>query len=334
MREVWAGADLGGTTIGVAVATAEGEVLAERCAPTCAYEGPRRVVERIADLLEQTVREAGVRPVALGLGVPGLADVNAGVTRFLPNLPTQWRDLPVSAWLAERLGCPVHLLNDVRIATLGELVFGWGRGRDRPTMAMFAIGTGIGGGVVVEGVLRLGPLGAAGELGHQTVVPDGPPCGCGSRGCLETVASGPAIRAEGVRLVASGLAPRLAEITGGDVGRITPETMAAAAREGDELVARAIERAARWLGIGVANIVTALHPDLVVLGGGVAGMGAQLLEPLRDEVRRRVRMFPVDTVQIELSRLGGRAGMLGGVALAMAGGARGLCARMQGEAQR
>ncbi len=184
-------------------------------------------------------------------------------------------------------------------------------------MAVFAIGTAIGGGVVVDGVLRLEPLGAAGELGHQTVAPDGASCGCGSRGCLETVTSGPAIRAEGVRLIASGLAPRLAGITGGDLRRVTPETMAAAAAAGDELVAQAIERAARWLGIGVANVITVLHPELVVLAGGVGDLdglirvrrlgatrcGATATTAMLDEFRRREAAG--EPIERESSQIGG-----------------------------
>jgi glucokinase len=209
------------------------------------------------------------------------------------------------------------LLNDVRTATLGELTFG--HGARAGTMAFFALGTGIGGGIAVEGKLRLGPLGAAGELGHQTILPDGPRCGCGNNGCLETLASGPAITAEGVRLLKSGLAPRLHGLVAGDPGRVSPKEMAEAARAGDETVAEAIRRATEYLGIGVANVVTVLHPELVVFGGGVAQMGDLLLDGVRDAVRRRVRMIPTSDLRVELSLLGERAGVLGAVALAAKG---------------
>jgi glucokinase len=145
-------------------------------------------------------------------------------------------------------------------------------------------------------------------------------CGCGNRGCLEALASGPAIVAEGVRLILSGQAPRLHEIISGDARRVTPKEMAAAAAAGDEAVRDALARAAGYIGIGVANIITALHPDLVVLGGGVAEIGAILFDTVRETVRRRVRMFPPDDVRIERSLLGERAGMWGGIALAMKGG--------------
>jgi len=226
--------------------------------------------------------------------------------------------VPVRAVLAPKIGCPVYLLNDVRLATLGELTFG--HGRSARTMAFFALGTGIGGGVAVDGKLRLGPLGAAGELGHQTILPEGPRCGCGSRGCLETLASGPAITAEGVRLMLSGLAPKLHELVRGEASAVTPREMAAAAEAGDTRVREAIVRAAGYLGIGVANVVTILHPDLVVLGGGVAAIGPLLFGTVRQTVRERVGMFPTDDIEIKPSLLGERAGALGGIALAMKGG--------------
>jgi glucokinase len=319
VEPLYAGVDLGGTNLKCALARADGTVVASRAVPTRSHEGPAAVLERIAGLAAELSAGAGRRgPEALGMAVPGLVDRRLGVTRFLPNLPTQWREVPAAEVLSRRLGCSVFLLNDVRAATLGELCFG--RGRTATTMAFFAVGTGIGGGVVVGGKLLLGPLGAAGELGHQTIIPDGPTCGCGNRGCLETLASGPAIAAEGVRLLLSGLAPALHEIAGGDPARVTAREMAEAARAGDERVGEAIERAGRFLGIGVANAVVVLHPDLVVIGGGVAQLGDLLLDPVRRTVRERVGMFPTDGVAIEASLLGEEAGTLGGIALAVKGG--------------
>jgi len=315
--ELYAGVDLGGTTITAALGDATGSMVCGRQISTESHEGPEAVLDRIAELVETMAHETNGRPTALGMGVPGLVDVPRGITRFLPNMPTQWRDVPAAEMLATRLGFPARLLNDVRTATLGELTFG--RGRSASTMAFFALGTGVGGGVVVDGRLHLGPLGAAGELGHQTILPDGPICGCGNRGCLETLVSGPAITAEGVRLLKTGLAPKLHALVSGDAGKITPKEMAAAAAAGDENVRAAILRAAEFLGIGVANVVVVLHPDLVVLGGGVAEMGNILLDRVREVVQRRVGMFPTDGVQIERSALGERAGLLGAIALACRG---------------
>jgi len=315
MSGMFAGVDMGGTKIACALADAAGRVVRTETIPTQSHEGPAAVLARMAQLVADLAGGASLE--AVGVGVPGLVDLDAGTTIFLPNLPTQWRDVPAAASLRRRLGCPVYLLNDCRTATLGELHYGLGR--EVRDMALFMLGTGIGGGIVIDRKLRLGPLGAAGEVGHQTILPDGPLCGCGNRGCLEALASGPAITGEGVRLLRCGLAPLLHEIVHGNADLVSPATMAQAARGGDQAVRRAIDRAASFLAIGVANIVTSFHPQLVVLGGGVAGLGDLMLDTVRSGVAERVRMFPTGGVAVELSALGDKAGSHGAVALALRG---------------
>lgn len=314
-QELYASVDLGGTKIACAFADAEGHIVAEDRAPTESYEGPENVLKRIARLINDLAEQVGQRPAAVGMAVPGLADLPNGTTLFLPNLPGQWRNVPVRDLLTPQVGCPVYLLNDVRTATLGELTFG--HGKTAKTMAFFALGTGIGGGIAIDGKLRLGPLGAAGELGHLIIEPDGPLCGCGNRGCMEALASGPAITAEGVRLMLIGQAPRMYDMVEGDYSRVTPKVMAEAAAAGDEPIKQAIIRAAQYLAIGICNVIVTIHPDLVVLGGGVANIGALLFDTVRATVQERVRMIPPETVRIEPSLLGDRAGTLGGIALAM-----------------
>lgn len=319
MPQLYAGIDLGGTTIGGVLGDADGRIVAEASIPTESYAGPMAVLGRIADLVQQLSMTANTTVAGVGIGCPGLVDVQRGITRFFPNLPTQWRDVPAAEVLTARLNCPVSLLNDVRTATLGELVFG--HGRTVQTLAFFSLGTGVGGGLVIDGRLRLGPLGAAGELGHQTIVPNGPLCGCGNRGCLEALASGPAITAEGTRLMLAGQAPELHKIVGGNPALVTTRTIAEAARAGDTGAQEAINRAVEYLSIGIANVVTCIHPQLIVLGGGVAEMGDLLLVPLRESLPKRVGMFPPTDVRIEQSLLGVRAGALGAIALAIRGAA-------------
>lgn len=316
MKQILAGIDVGGTTIKAALAELDGTIIEQTAIPTDSHRGPGHIIDRIASLLKGLATKKEATIAGLGMGLPGLLDVVNGISKFLPNLPTQWREIPVAARLRDRLGCPVKLLNDVRMATLGELRFGHGKSEPRLTMVFFAIGTGIGGGVAIEGKLRLGPLGAAGELGHQTIAADGPYCGCGSRGCLEAFASGPAISAEGVRLMQTGLAPRLFTLVDGDANKVTPKEILQAGQNGDRCLLEAIERAGSALGIAAANLVTAIHPDLVVIGGGVAELGDPLLDPVRREIRQRVRMFPADGVRVEPSLLGERAGIVGAIALA------------------
>jgi glucokinase len=317
MTKIYAGVDLGGTSIKAAVANAAGELLSTSSIPTDSHLGPEDVIRRISLLVRKLALESGGEPKlqGLGMGVPGLVDVETGVTKFLPNLPTQWRDVPVASLLRDQLACPVRLLNDVRTATLGELRFGHGKADPQLTMAFFSIGTGVGGGIALRGELWLGPLGAAGELGHQTIVPDGPRCGCGNRGCLEAIASGTAIAAAGVRLMRSGLAPALHERIAGNDERVTPREMAAVVDQ-DPLIREALVDAARAIGIAAANVVTILHPDMIVLGGGVAEIGPLLTDTVRQVIQDRVGMFPTENVRVERSLLGEQAGLRGTIALA------------------
>jgi glucokinase len=314
MTNLYASVDLGGTKIACALGTADGSVVAERTTPTRSHEGPEAVVRRIAELTNSLAREVGQTPAALGMGVPGNADMQSGTVLFLPNLPGNWRNIPVREWLEPQVECPVSLLNDVRLATLGELAFG--HGMQTHTFAFFAIGTGIGGGFALDGRLYVTGNGANCEFGHHTIVPDGPRCGCGSRGCLETLSSGPAITAEGVRLLHTGQTTVLHELTDGDAGRVNPAVMALAAEKGDRAVIEVLDRCSEYLGIAVANVVSFFHPPLVVLGGGVGESGAIRLDAVQRTMKWRVGMFPTEDVRIEPSHLGVKAGVLGGFALA------------------
>ncbi|MGI9474812.1 MAG: ROK family protein [Rubripirellula sp.] len=319
MPDLYAGIDLGGTSIHGALSDGDGNVLTRDVTPTNSHVGPLAVLDRVESLLRAlcaTVHEGPASLRGIGIGLPGLVDQQNGIAKFMPNLPTQWRDVPVAEYLCDRLCCPVAIMNDVRMATLGELKYG--RGRDQPTatLAFFSIGTGIGGGLALDGKLHLGPLGAAGELGHQTLQPNGARCGCGNRGCLETLASGPAIAASGIRLMTSGLAPTLHEAAAGDASRVTPALMAAAA-EHDELIREALEDAFTWIGIAAANVVSVVHAQQVILGGGVSEIGDPLVTKVKQVIDDRIGMFPTDDVRVSQSALGDRAGVMGAIALAV-----------------
>jgi glucokinase len=197
------GCDLGGTNLRAGIADVQtGELSQVTSILTIAREGPHAVIARMADLLQSVLAAGGLSKSevgGIGIGVPGLLDLERGTVLFLPNLPSTWPNVPLAGIISQKLSLPVFLLNDARSITYGEWKFGAGRGVD--TMACFAIGTGIGGGLVIAGRLHLGIDGAAGELGHQTVEPDGLICGCGNRGCVEAYASGAAITAFGLKAV-------------------------------------------------------------------------------------------------------------------------------------
>jgi glucokinase len=307
------GVDLGGTHLRAAVVnTTTGELSGLKMIPTLAREGHMAVIQRMADLILDVIASSGEEPTRIGgvgIGAPGVLDLDRGIVLFLPNLPGTWPNVPLRQEIESRAGLPTYLLNDVRSMTLGEWVFGAGRGVD--TMACLAIGTGIGGGLVINGKLHLGIGGTAGELGHQIIDPYGPPCGCGSRGCLEAFASGPAIAALGVKAVMQGLTTSIGAMVDFDLNRITPEVVSKAAQAGDAVAQEIFERVGFYLGIAVANILVSVGPRKVVIGGGVSQAGDLLLQPIRRTVRQRVFVMPVDQVEIVPAQLGINAGLVG-----------------------
>jgi glucokinase len=307
------GVDLGGTNLRAAlVDVTTGEFSHLISVPAVAREGHDAVMVRMADLIEDVIQDSSLGKAQIGgvgIGVPGVLDLERGLTLFLPNLPGTWPNVPLRDTLAERVQLPTTLLNDARSMTLGEWKFGAGRGVD--TIACFGIGTGVGGGLIIKGQLHLGIGGTGGELGHQTIDFNGPLCGCGNRGCLEAFASGSAIAAMGVKAIVQGLTTRIGERVDYDLNRVTPRVIYEAARAGDAIARDIYEQAGYYIGIAVANVIVSIGPRKVVIGGGVSQAGDLLLDPIRRTVTERVHVMPVEQVQIVLAELGPNAGMIG-----------------------
>jgi glucokinase len=283
------GVDIGGTSVKWVVLEHDPtpRVVSDGQLATEPERGPGAVIDRIAALARELgSAEGGLQRV--GLGMPGPLDLERGRTVFLGNFPG-WEDYAVVEPLERELGLPVALINDARAFTLAELELGAGRGCS--TLVAITIGTGIGGGVVVDGRLLLHLNGTVGELGHQTLDPEGPPCGCGNNGCLETFSAGPAIA-------------RAADMA-------TPELVFEAARAGDRRAADVLARAGKYLGIGIANVAVIVGPERVVVGGGVAAAGELMLEPARRELARRLTVIPPDLIPIVPAELGLRGGAIG-----------------------
>lgn len=307
------GIDLGGTNLRAAIVDIDtGQICHQRKYPTLAAEGQPAVIQRIVRLIGELIRADGVSLQdirGVGIGVPGTPDLETGVIQILPNLPGQWLDVPLKAILEQEVRLPVALINDVRAITLGEWMFGAGRGAD--TLVCLAIGTGIGGGVVVNGQFHLGIGGTAGEFGHQVVEVDGLPCGCGGKGCLELYASGPAIAAMGAKEVMHGHTTRIAELVNHDLNRIDAEIIVQAAKEGDIVAQAILQRVGRYLGIAVGNILGVVSPQRVIFGGGVSHAGDLLLNPIIQTLNERVHVIPVHKVEFVLAELGINGGLLG-----------------------
>lgn len=307
------GIDLGGTNLRAAIAdTDTGQIFHQRKCPTLATEGQEAVIQRMVQLIRELIQISGEPAGAIkgiGIGVPGTPDINTGVIEFLPNLPGRWSNVPLQSIIQSQIQLPVAVINDVRAITLGEWTFGAGRGAD--TLACLAIGTGIGGGVVVNGQFHLGLGGTAGEFGHHVVEVDGLPCGCGGRGCLELYASGPAIAAMGVKEVMHGHTTRIGELVNYDLNRIDAGVIVQAAKEGDPIAMGILQRVGVYLGIAVGNILGVISPQRVIFGGGVSVAGDLLLGPIVQTVNERVHVVPLQKVQFVLAELGINGGLIG-----------------------
>lgn len=307
------GCDLGGTNLRAAIVDVDsGAVLHQMSVPTLAREGHAAVMQRMAGLFLQVIESAGLKKAdigGIGIGVPGVLDLERGEVLFLPNLPGTWPHVPLVDTISSLTGLPTAILNDVRSITYGEWRFGAGKGLD--TVAVLAIGTGIGGGLVINGQLHLGIGGTGGELGHMVIDYNGPRCGCGNYGCLETYASGPAIAAMGMKAVAQGLTTQIGELCGYDLNRITPELIASAAEAGDEIACSIYEKAGFSLGVAASSICAAIGPRRIILAGGVAHAGKLLLDPMERTMRERVHVMPVEQVELIRAQLGGSAGVIG-----------------------
>lgn len=312
-RRLTIGVDIGGTKVAAGVVDPAGRVLARtrRDTPADDAGGVREVV---IDLIG---RLAAAHPVAaVGIGAAGWIDAARTTVRYAPNLA--WRDEPLRDGIGAAVGLPVVVENDANAAAWAEFQFGAGRGADE-SMVLVTVGTGIGSGIVIGGELVRGGHGMAAEIGHMRAVPDGLPCGCGRRGCLEQYASGRAL----VRLVRAGVeeqpqrAAALLRPAGGDAGEITGRSVTGAARDGDKLALHAFEQVGQWLGAGLADVVHLLDPQVIVIGGGVAEAGELLLGPTREAYagslahRGRLPVAPVRPAQ-----LGGLAGVIGAADLA------------------
>ena len=250
---------------------------------------------------------------AIGLGTPGLVDMAAGVVKTAVDVG--WVDVPIRAMAEEALGMGVYVANRSKVGALAEL---WcGREQNVQNLLYIAIGTGIAAGVVIQGQLYMGVNSSAGELGHVTILPDGPLCACGNRGCLQALSSGPAIANRARAQLRRGPDSLLLELTEGHPERIMAETVFAAAEQGDEVAQRVVDETAAYLGIAVANLVNLFNPALIVLGGPVGQNGQVMLEPLRAEVQRRAMAYPLSAARIVSSTLGPDAGAIGAAVLVL-----------------
>jgi len=308
------GVDLGGTKILAAVVTADGKIMGQAKRKTKPETGTESVIERIVKTVDDALASAKTlrsEVRAVGIGAPGPIDPDTGTVLMAPNL-NGWENVPLAKTLSEQLGVPVFLDNDVNVGTLGEFVYGAGRGA-KDVIGVF-VGTGIGGGLIIGGQLRSGARHAAGEIGHMIVLAEGPYCGCGNRGCIEALASRTAIVNSLRMAMQSGRKTTLTEaLAGGGVERLSSGVLAQAWKSNDTLTVEVLTRVQYYLGLHLASLVNFLDPELIVLGGGVIeALGEDFLQPIRRVAYQHfTQRRDASQVKIVLSQLGDNAGILG-----------------------
>ena len=315
-KEYYIGIDLGGTKILTALANKEGKVLVRNKHLTEADQGKKRIIENIFKTIESVITKANVNKndiIRIGVGSPGPLSVSEGIIYENSNLP--WENVPIVKLLQERINIPIRLENDANAAALGEKYFG--AGKNVSNLVYITISTGIGGGVIINDRILHGESANAGEIGHMTIIPDGPLCGCGNYGCFEALASGKAIARMGREAVIQNQSATIKDLCKGDIRKIDAELVARAAQQGDEMAEEIYTRAGIYLGIGLANIINLFNPGMILLGGGVS----QSLELFREDMfislEKRVLNPSYRNVEICSAELGVDTGVKGALAVAM-----------------
>ncbi|HEX9703943.1 MAG TPA: ROK family protein [Gemmatimonadales bacterium] len=309
------GIDIGGTNLVVGTVPEDGsEIIGLVSEPTLPEQGADAVLGRIVKLARASMAQAKGKTIAgIGIGAPGPLDTARGIVLLTPNLG--WVNLPLRDRLSEALRTPATLDNDANCAVFGE----WWRGAARGAKHVLGltIGTGIGGGIVLNGEIYHGASDVAGEIGHMSIDSMGRRCKCGNYGCLEAYASGPAIAARAVEGIDAGAETALPQYVGADLSRITAQVVYEAAHDGDPYALEVVRDTAKFLGAGVANIINVFNPEVVVICGGVTLAGDKLFVPLRSEVKRRAFRPAVQACRIVPGELQGTAGVYGAAAVFM-----------------
>jgi len=309
--------DIGGTKIAAAIVHPSGEVLARSRGGTPDTRDADDIVAASLRVARAAVDETGLSSPSVelaGVSCAGILNTEQGVVVFSPNIPAL-RRTPLRDMLSDRLGCPVCLGNDANLAALGE--WHYGLKRTVSDLVYVTVSTGIGGGVISGGRLIAGACGAAGEVGHMAIDVNGPECPCGRRGCWESLAAGRALAERTVRRIEDGEPSVIAELSGGDMGRVDAQLVEIAARKGDALAIEMIATTAFYVGVGLGNLINLFNPQVILLGGGVTKIGDALIEPAARLARERAYVSQACDVEIRRATLGDDSPLLGATALAL-----------------
>ena len=311
MKDYFIGLDLGGTNIRAAAITKEGEILHRVKIATEVPLGRERVITNILNVINTIRQELKTFKLsAIGMGIPGIIFFDKGIVARSPNFP-DWIDFNLRERLSKDLDVPFYIDNDANLAAFGEGCIG--AGRNYNSFCMLTLGTGVGGGIILNKNIWRGEYGMAGELGHITIYPDGHPCPCGNKGCLEQYASATGI----VRMAMEGNPPSPTFTKGGKEGIITADMIFQLAKEGDRFALEIFQKMGRILGIGIADLVNILNIELFVLGGGVADSWDYFIDSAIDEIKKRTYRITGERVKVVKAELGDDAGIFGAAYMAM-----------------
>ena len=309
MKKYRIGVDIGGTNIKIALVDMQGKIVYSNTTPTRADMGFEYTIanikQAISDLMKETNSDNSTIE-AIGFGFPGQVDYQEGIVRLLTNMPG-WVEIPFAKIIQDEFKIPVRLDNDVRVATLGELKYGAGKGCQN--LVCITVGTGIGSGLVLNGKLVRGAKNAAGEIVLiKMTMGEGPLCGCGDFGCFEAYASGPAIVAMARDYIRGGKSSKFKELA---TEELSPYIVAQAALQGDVVAKRIYSKIGEIIGIGLTSVINLLNPERVIIGGGVADAGDILFNPIRETIAKRAMPIQASSVEIVPAQLGNTAGVIG-----------------------
>ncbi len=315
MENFFVGIDIGGTKLATVVADVSGKIISKVREPTHADKGPEYALQLLIDMVYQTIKQAELELKdisAIGVSCGGPLDTKTGIVYSPPNLPG-WVAFPLKERLENEFRIPVKIENDANACALAEYRFGGGIGYE--SVLYMTMSTGIGGGIVLNGQIYHGANDSAGEVGHQILLPDGPLCGCGKRGCLEALCSGPAIARRAKAAIEVESHSVILELVDGDIDAVRSEHVLDAAKKGDTLALKLVDETAYYMGWGIANVVNILNPDIVLLGTIAIAAGDLLLDPIRKTVSSFAMTRPVEAVTIMPAQLGESLGDLAAVSL-------------------
>lgn len=310
--QVVAGIDIGGTKIAIALEYINGARIGVEYLPAQSGVDPYLVIETVFEAIEQKLKECNGFLVGIGIGCPAPLDIEKGLV-LSPSNMQNWVEFPVVDLFKKRFRVPVVLDNDANVAALGESVYGAGRGYKN--IVYVTVSTGIGGGIIIEGEVYHGVCRGAGEIGHTIVKPDGIRCNCGTIGCVESICAGVHIARRARERIMAGEPSLMSELSP-NLKDLSAKTVVDAVRKGDKVAIEIWDETCRYLAIGIANSISLLAPEAVIIGGGISAAGELLMEPLRRLMPEFVSMIPADKINILQAKLGRESGVSGALVLA------------------